>query len=185
MDLTARLATDADIPTLIALRTEAEDWLAARNIDQWSSRWNEVGRAKLRAGVQRGETWIIEADSDIAATVTLNTHGDAAFWTAAELAEPVLYLYKLIVKRAYGGHDLGGIILDWACDRAAELGYIWLRFDAQRDNQRLIQYYVDHACAHLRTEQVPGRDSGALFQRPALTTPNAITTTPGVDTTTP
>ncbi|MFI8566323.1 hypothetical protein ACIGGF_07145 [Rhodococcus sp. NPDC078407] len=50
--LTVELASAADAATILALRHAAEDWLAARHIDQWAPR--EVSLSTVAAQIDAG-----------------------------------------------------------------------------------------------------------------------------------
>lgn len=161
-------AQESDLSDLLALRAEAERWLHARGIEQWTSDWSDRARERIRQGVSDGRTWIVRNDSDTAATVTLDGP-DMDFWSDADDPHSALYLYKFIVARSHAGIGLGDALLDWACQQAAAADKQWLRIDVWRNNRRLQEYYLRRGFTHVRTVQVPWRQSGALFQRPAGT----------------
>lgn len=159
-----RLATASDVPAMVAMRREAEAWLADRGIEQWTSKWIEVGNEKLERATRQRRAWVIDLDGDVGATVTLGGP-DEDLWHIED--GPALYLYKMIVARRHANCGIGKIILDWAVDQATRHGYPWLRLDTWPTNAALMDYYQRHGFTHVRTECVPGRDTGALFQRPA------------------
>jgi ribosomal protein S18 acetylase RimI-like enzyme len=159
-----RRAQDTDVSDLIHLRREAEQWLNERQIDQWTDKWTKVGEEKIRRAVRQQRAWVVEIANHITATVTLGGP-DEDLWKVED--GPALYLYKLIVARDYAGHDLGSLIIDWACNRASEYQYPWLRLDVWRNNLKLQDYYRKLGFIHVRTVILPHRDTGSLFQRPA------------------
>jgi ribosomal protein S18 acetylase RimI-like enzyme len=172
-----RRAGEADVPAMVTLRREAEQWLDERGIEQWTQKWTKVGDEKLQRATRQGRAWVLEyarQDAEIAATVTLGGP-DEDLWTVED--GPALYLYKLMVARRYAGHGLGALILDWAVDQAAQYGYPCLRLDVWPNNTGLRDYYRAQGFSHVRTADVPGRDTGALYQRPAIptATPQLIT----------
>lgn len=162
-------ATGADVQDLIALRRESEEWLAAQGIDQWTEKWQSVADEKASRATRQKRAWIIKsADAATVGTVTLGGP-DEDLWHPSD--GPGLYLYKLIIARAYAGLGVGSAVIDWACTRAAQWGYPWLRLDAWPTNPRLLNYYRAQGFKDVRVEHVPGRDTGALMQRPARATP--------------
>jgi ribosomal protein S18 acetylase RimI-like enzyme len=168
-----RRARDTDIPTMVDLRREAERWLAERGIEQWTAKWVDVGDEKIARATRQRRAWVVEVAGEVGATVTLGGP-DEDLWTVED--GPALYLYKLMVARRYAGRGLGASVIEWAIDRAAHSGYPWLRLDVWPSNPGLQDYYRRNGFAHVRTVNVPGRDTGALYQRPAARTSHALQT---------
>lgn len=164
IDLAIRRAVHADVAHMVSLRREAEEWLTERGIEQWTAKWTSVGDEKLERAVRQQRAWVIEIENEVGATVTLGGP-DEDLWRVED--GPALYLYKLIVARRHAGYGLGALIVDWACDRAALYGYPWLRLDVWPSNPGIQNYYRRLGFAHVRTMNIPGRDTGALFQRRA------------------
>ena len=162
-----RPATTVDIPTLMALRTEAEHWLASKDTDQWSDQ--ETGsRAieKWHASIAEGRTWaVLSPRDDVVATVSRGP-ADTDFWRTEDGPEDALYVYKLIVARSEAGIGLGGGILTWLDRLAAWEGRRWIRLDVWRTNEKLQRYYQEQGFVHVRTEAPAHRKSGWLGQRP-------------------
>ncbi|GGN96281.1 hypothetical protein GCM10010112_87400 [Actinoplanes lobatus] len=77
----------------------------------------------------------------------------------------------MIVARSHAGLGIGGKLLAWVSEKAAEAGRHWLRLDAWRTNPHLHAYYLGHGFRHVRTIDLPHRGSGALFQR-AISAPS-------------
>lgn len=160
-----RTATMLDIDAVVALRIEAEDWLHAAGIRQWVDR--ERGVRDIRRAVAAGATYVVtDEEGHVVASFAL-AGPDLDFWTAEDQPSTALYLYKFMISAPYRGSGLGEELLDWACARAEERGKTWLRLDCWRENDALQRYYKLRGFAHVRTVVVPGRGSGALFQRPA------------------
>ncbi|MEV6133137.1 GNAT family N-acetyltransferase [Streptomyces violaceusniger] len=163
-----RPATVDDTPELMALRVEAEQWLTAAGIDQWTDPTTRpLALAKWRQDIQAGRTWVVvNRRAEVLATVTLG-EADTDFWRPEDEPGAALYIYKLITSRAAAGDRLGGRILDWASTRAADQGRKWLRLDVWRTNLSLQSYYEAQGFTHLRTEAPEHRKSGWLGQRVA------------------
>ncbi|MFC8273818.1 GNAT family N-acetyltransferase [Streptomyces sp. NPDC057271] len=163
-NLSIRPAVIADLRTVIALWEHAATWLDERGIDQWQYPPRED---RIKANIEAGECWVVEADGAPVATITLDEHADPDFWTAAEAAEPALYVHRMVVRRDVAGVNLGSSMLDWAGQQALRKGKQLLRLDAWRTNDGLQRYYADRGFAHVRTVEAADRSSGALFQRAA------------------
>lgn len=170
MGLLIRPATSDDADALMALRIEAEEWLAAAGIDQWRSPgFRDRALAKWRTDIEEGRTWVVPGPRrEILGTVTL-ARADRDFWDDDDDPDSAIYVAKLITARAAGGRQLGGRLLDWVGGVARRTEVPWVRLDVWRANERLQRYYLDEGFTHLRTEAPSHRLSGWMAQRPAST----------------
>lgn len=162
-----RPAVDSDVDRLVQLRAEAAHWLAERGSDQWKNDWPNPDAmiARIREAVRNGETWCVQDRDVVIGTLSLNHTPYPGLWTPAELAEPSRYAHRVIVTRTYAGTGLGAELLDWAATQAAHAGEKWLRVDVWTTNISLQNYYLRHGFQHVRTLDLDGYPSGALFQR--------------------
>ncbi|WP_433307935.1 GNAT family N-acetyltransferase [Actinoplanes sp. CA-030573] len=122
----------------------------------------------MRPSLERGDVWLLYDDASLVGTVTVETEGDADFWSANELAQRAGYVSKLAVRRARAGEELGKLLLGWAGDHAYRFGCDWLRLDAWKNNEALHTYYAERGWTFLRTVDVPNRHSGTLFQQATM-----------------
>lgn len=154
------------LQTVMTMRDEASEWLAERGIDQWQTPWpnHDAMAERVAASIIAGETWVVHDGGQIAATLALDHDAHTGLWTPNECAEPARYLHRLIVRRSHAG--LGAVLIDWAEYRAASEQAQWLRIDVWADNAALQAYYRRHGFEYLRTSDLTGYPSGALFQRP-------------------
>ena len=171
--MTIRRASITDLPVVLGVLREAQDWLHGRGCDQWPDGSPNFGPDRIGAQIGRGEFWIASDEAGPVATIAMSTDGDPDFWTDGELAEPAVYLSKAAVVRRRAGEGVGALVLRWVTDKATRDGVKWLRLDAWRTNEALHDYYRRQGWAYLRTVDTPGRKSGALFQRPAGEDPGA------------
>lgn len=170
-------ATIDDVPTILAMRSDASAWLAERGIDQWASAWPtpEAQTGRILSSIRADETWMVrDDDGATAATVALDTFSDPKPWTPDEQAEPAMHLHRLIVRRKYAG--LGVDVIEWACQRAGQLGNQWVRIDVWTDNTGLHRYNEHNGFRHVRTldlaDYPPARCSGDPPPIPAPTRPD-------------
>ncbi|MGY0466906.1 GNAT family N-acetyltransferase (plasmid) [Kitasatospora sp. cg17-2] len=166
---TIRLAVENDLETVVNLWGHAASWLRELGTEQWQY---PPRAERIAENIAAGECWIVEDEGAPVATVTVDEHADPDFWSPEETAQSALYVHRMVVRRDVSGLELGSALLDWASTRAAEQGKQWLRLDAWRDNSDLHAYYSNRAFTHVRTVDMAGRGSGALFQRPAGQTRN-------------
>ncbi|WIN00106.1 GNAT family N-acetyltransferase [Actinoplanes oblitus] len=171
-----RHATYDDISAVLAVLNSAVAWLHQRGSDQWGGiPWHAD---ELLPDLHTGSLYLAETVDRIPiATMSLNDTPDEDFWTPDDDPHAALYLRHLAVDRRAAGHGIGAWMLHQATRRAADDRKNWLRLDAWKTNARLHTYYLDHGFEHVRTVDVSGRNSGALFQRPTAVRP-AVTVTP-------
>jgi len=158
---------------------EAANWLDRRNISQWPAQFSGVRdwRSERIAGhIEAGHTWLVRTNGEAIATFTLDDDADpdyAGGWPDGP--DTALYIFRMAVRRASAGQQVGTHILNWASARAADAGKRWLRLDCHRRNVALQQYYERHAFVRVGTlvsviadgDHPYTRGSGALYQRPA------------------
>ncbi|MBB4689050.1 GNAT family N-acetyltransferase [Amycolatopsis jiangsuensis] len=164
MQLQLRPATEDDVDALLSILNTAIPWLTERGLDQW---YGVPWRAEeLTPGIAAGIVHLVSDGATPVATMTLNPDADPAFWQPADEPRCALYLTHFGVDRSRGGQGIGTWMIDQAAHRAAGDGKQWLRLDAWKSNTALHAYYRRQGFRHLRTVDVPGRGTGALFQRP-------------------
>jgi len=86
-------------------------------------------------------------------------------WNDAERSEPQTYIGRLLVASGEHGHGYGAAVVEAVASAAREHGDKWLRLNCWSTNTRLHDYYRALDFQHVRTVDVPGRMSGALFER--------------------
>ena len=164
-----RQATLDDLPALLQLRDEARRWLAARGSDQWSEAWPdpETMATTIADAIKRGETWCVDGDDgSVIATLTVNRRAYPGLWSDDEERQPAIYVHRLIVARSAANRLLGAKLLNEVARCAETQGAKWIRVDVWATNDDLHRYYLRHGFRHVRTVDLPGYPSGALFQRP-------------------
>ncbi|GAA4209107.1 GNAT family N-acetyltransferase [Microbispora amethystogenes] len=174
-ELTLRRATPADLPGVLALLARTAGWLNGLGVRQWPAGGFPAERIDPLIG--EGVMYLLDAGEAAetldgaarvpAATIAVDGHADAEFWTPRDRPEDALYVHKLAVHRSFSGQGLGEALLDWAGLRAAVHGRPYLRLDCSKDNARLQAYYRGAGFRHVRTVDLPHRASGALFERDA------------------
>lgn len=164
--LTLRRAVPDDLPGVLTLLADTAEWLHLQGVRQWPR--GGFGPGRIAPLIDEQVLYLLEGRfGETVATIALDGHADAEFWTKADEPASALYVHKLAVSRAVAGTGLGDALLDWAGGAVAASGLDWLRLDCSKDNPRLQRYYQRRGFRHLRTVDLPHRASGALFQRPA------------------
>lgn len=159
----------------------AARWLADSGIEQWPLSFTESPKRVdwLREQADQGNVFVWFAlGMTPVGTLTLTDWQDpdfAAAWAASPAYNPVLvgepraqYVARFAVpplgRRLFDG-TLGTRMLDYAATIAEVRGASVLRLDCAKNNDRLHQYYDDHGFDRVAIVDVPGRKSGALFEK--------------------
>ncbi|WKN15627.1 GNAT family N-acetyltransferase [Streptomyces sp. JUS-F4] len=161
-DLVIRAGRPDELGSVESLLSEASAWLASRGIDQWQY---PPHRDRITEALDRGVCFLAFKDGKPVATIQVDDFADPDFWTPEDRPDAALYVHRMAVTRTASGADIGGLLLDWASERAAAQGKRWLRLDAWKDNQGLHRFYKGAGFTLLRIVNLPSRRSGALFQR--------------------
>ncbi len=126
------VAAPGRIDDVLRVLDEAAGWLWGRGIEQWPSRFEA---SWVEGALDRGQTWLVEVDGQVAATVTVDWSDDAWDGVPGNAA----YVHRMAVRRRSAG--LGAVILTWAADVARRHGRDALRLDCVASNARLRAYY--------------------------------------------
>src|SRR2546422_385369 len=103
--------------------------MAERGIDQWQA--GEMPLAWIEGCAERGSLFAVRHDGNLVASVTL-AWSDPFIWGHQD--EPTGYIHMLMVDRAYAGHRVGRLLLDWAEGHIACSGPHLARLDCVRTN---------------------------------------------------
>ncbi len=164
---TVTRASAGEQGVVIGLIDEAARWLRGKGTDQWARPWPDVRArdARVRDGLERGETWLVRDGATPAATITICGAANPAVWGFPD-GESAVYVHRVVVSRAYAG--LGGLMFDWAVRREARNREVkWLRVDVWSTNEALHAYYERQGFMRCGTCADPSYPSGALFQKAA------------------
>lgn len=162
--IAVREAGLGDVDTAKQILEEASAWLRSRGQDQWQKLPNTE---RLVTAVNDRTLFMVDTGGSTIATFILDEQADPEFWFESDAPHDALYVHRLAIRRAAAGHEVGSALLDWASRRAHSVGKQWIRLDAWRTNEGLHRYYTARGWDLVRTENLPHRGSGALFQRMA------------------
>jgi GNAT superfamily N-acetyltransferase len=143
---------------------EAAEWLCQRGDPLWSA--SELAPEAVGGDVDAGFYLLAFADAEAGGTARL-TPEDPAFWPDAIPGEAA-YIHRLAVRRAYAGGILSRVIVSWACHRAKNLGYAYLRLDCDAGRPRLCKLYDDMGFT-FHSRRVVGPYTVARYQKPLAT----------------
>ena len=110
-----RLATSGDLNGIFRLLDGAAAWLrATKDTDQWERPWptREARDARVRVGVENGETWIVLDGYVPMGTVTIARKHNIDVWSnldpGCRLSDRAVYVHRLITARNYAGWRVSG-----------------------------------------------------------------------------
>lgn len=138
-DLRFRLASDADLPTVVRLRDHAARWMLARGVTgQWHP--GELGAEHFRKIMESGELWLAEKGDATVGAWELWWEDEEAWGRRPSSAG---YVHRLMVDHAEVPPGAGRRLLRAAERRVAETGRELVRLDCLAGNARLNAYYLD------------------------------------------
>lgn len=161
-----------ELPELLRMRTRAEQWLAGRGSDQFQ---NPQAQKRARQDIKRllrdGRFVGLTSNGHDLLAVNALVEPDLDFWGNGDDLAASWFMARGMVTSLGSGHMAE--LFDHLSSAAAGAGKTWLRFDCWRTNTALHDYYKTLGFHHVRTVNIPGRDSGALFQRACPTLPTS------------
>ena len=135
-ELPVRLAEPGDVEGVLDLLGEAARWIrSSTGIVQWPERFPREFIADL---VDEGVVYVARDDEQLVATLWLQW-ADPMFWPDG--GDGAVYVHRLVVRRSHAGRGIGGQLLAWAGERAAEAGRFLVRLDCMTENAGLRGYY--------------------------------------------
>lgn len=161
-----RPATTADRDDVEQLATNRFAWMRAHAHTPWPDE-----PAVIAAEAGHAPMWcLVDGEELCGVTILVDRLGTAA-WTAQERKEPSLLLTTTVTDPARAGQRLGARIAWWAVDRAARLGYVWVR--KVTSEPALADYYRRQGFTQVREATFRERPIYA-FQRPAQLMPEPL-----------
>ncbi|MEW2576727.1 GNAT family N-acetyltransferase [Streptomyces syringium] len=138
-DLLFRMASGADLASVVRLRDDAARWMNAQGITgQWQP--GELGEDHFLRIMVDGEVWIAEADGRAVGAWELWWEDKDAWGAQPPTAG---YIHRLMVDHETVPPGTGQRLLRAAERRVAESGRTLVRLDCLAGNARLTAYYLD------------------------------------------
>jgi ribosomal protein S18 acetylase RimI-like enzyme len=135
-----RLATDKDLPALMALMQRVVPGMLAAGNLQWDDSY--PNEAVFQRDIDLAQLWVADADTSIAgiAAVTMEQEPDYA-QVGWDVNEPAVVVHRLAVDPAFRGGGVATALMQKAEDIAAERGITVLRVDTNTHNQATQQLF--------------------------------------------
>ncbi|MGW7426397.1 GNAT family N-acetyltransferase [Streptomyces sp. NPDC054813] len=161
-----RLATDADLASIVRLRDDAARWMLAQGVTgQWQP--GELDEGHFRQVMTSGEVWVAEAAERLVGAWELWWADEDAWGPQPPLAG---YVHRLMVDRTSAAPGTGQLLLQAAERRVAAAGRALVRLDCLAGNARLNSYYLNagyQVVGHKAGKPQPGgiRKSFTLLEK--------------------
>lgn len=168
-ELLIRRAMPDDVDVTVQIIAEVSAWLASKGVS-----WLTDFPGPFLKRIEQCEVYLAYLNDweTLAGTISLSRDPDAELWS--NVFSEARYIYRLAVRRNFGGRGIGAYLLDLAGHLAGMEGIPWLRLDCHKHNQVLLNYYITQGFEHLKTIDLPHRLSGALFQRHSKVLPYIV-----------
>jgi GNAT superfamily N-acetyltransferase len=153
-------AAIAELTEVSAVLEDAAAWLNERGVSQWPTRFPA---GLLLPAIERGETWLVRAGTEVVATVTVD-HADAS-WD--DLPSDAAYVHRMAVRSH--GEQLGTWMLDWVTHIAVDEGRRAVRLDCVATNDGLCRYYERQGFRPMGTVTVGGMPGERLTSKTTQT----------------
>ncbi len=142
--VTARPATEAELPALLRIAAEAQAWLRKQRVDQWQDGY--PAERHFRFDLERGECFAVLHGAELAGFFVLSTREEESYagitdgkWTA-DL--PCCVLHRLAIAEKYRGSGLADKLMQLVEQQARAYGLRCVRTDTHKKNkpmQRLLR----------------------------------------------
>lgn len=152
-----------DLDIVHELRRRGTTELAKLGFDEWARR----GAPGLtEQDFDAGRLHVVTEGAAVVGSVVLARGGDPALWTDEELAEPALYLDRLVIGHRLASAPLAGEVLGLVREAAAREGLRSLRTDVWADHEVLLRSCRRLGFAPVRTIDHPAAGELLLLQAP-------------------
>ena len=138
--VTCRRAAEEDLPAILQIVSDAQDWLKKQKVDQWQDGYPH--EKHLRSDLARGELFAVCHGEETAGFFALSTRAEPSYasitdgkWTE-DL--PCAVLHRAAVAAKYRGTGLAAKLLQLAERQTRELGLRCVRTDTHRKNKPML-----------------------------------------------
>lgn len=142
MALTLRKSLPEDIPAIMRLIEEAQEYFRSKGIDQWQNGYPNPD--SIMDDITLNHSFVLEMDEEIAATAMISFDGEPTYnrIEGAWLTDyPYVVVHRVAVRSDLKGRNLAGEIFDQAERMCSERGINSFRVDTHKENlsmQRLL-----------------------------------------------
>lgn len=151
-----RVATAGDIDEVMRIVDETKSIMHAQGNFQWNEKYPLRGDFEL--DISNGTLYIIEENSAVAGFVCLDFNEPEEYKNADwQKPGPALVLHRMAVDTKIRGLGIGGRLLTFAREKAAELGACSIRTDTFSGNVPMNALFVKHGFRMTGTVELTGK----------------------------
>jgi GNAT superfamily N-acetyltransferase len=145
-----RQATSHDANEVISVLHEAAQWLEQSGNPLW--RADELTPARITAEIADDCFFLAERNGAVAGVLKFQLE-DPQFWPDVPPGEAA-FVHRLAVRRSFAGGEISAVLLNWAIDRAKNIGRHYLRLDCEASRVRLRAIYERAGFRHHSDREV-------------------------------
>ena len=152
-------ATETEIEIIESILMNAVDWMDSNGLHQWERenvRWSHLSQFFVP-----GDFYIAYVNNVPAACMALIDH-DPVFWPEVEKGES-LYIHKIAVKREFSGKGISKELIDFAKEKALQLGVKSLRLDCHRHRYKVRTIYEKQGFVLVEERTLFGKYDTAFY----------------------
>jgi GNAT superfamily N-acetyltransferase len=150
MHLVIRKAEARDTQVVSDILVEAANWLQREGMSMW--RDDELVPERVVEDVTAGLFFLAESAGEAVGTLKFQC-SDTVFWPDVRQDESA-FVHRIAVRRRFSGTGISSALLEWAAERAHELGRRYLRLDCEASRPRLRAIYERFGFRHHSDRQV-------------------------------
>lgn len=129
-----RLATDEDLPALMALVRRVVPLMRATGNLQWDESY--PNESVFQRDIDLGQLWVADADASLAGVAAITTDQEPDYAQVGwDIDEPAIVVHRLAVDPAFRGAGVATALMQKAEEVAAERGIAILRVDTNTQNE--------------------------------------------------
>lgn len=178
MDSIIRKTTEADIPALMEIFSEARKTIAALGIDQWQNGYpNET---VLREDMALSQSYLVESEGRVIATFAMPEGGEPTYdkifdgeWRVPCGREGYIALHRVAISVASRGKGISTRIVEYAKECARSLGRASVRIDTHEGNAVMRRMLEKHGFTHCGTILLESGEPRVAYEYVMPTAENA------------
>lgn len=125
-----------DIPEMMEIVRQAQEYFKSKDIDQWQDGY--PNEDNLRGDIESDESYVMLLDGKIVATTAISFRGESTYdkiYDGKWLSDGKYgVVHRVAVSNEYKGRGLSHEIMKFSEDMCKKLGYNSIKIDTHKDN---------------------------------------------------